>query len=50
VSDTPLPPDPLWAPEAVSPGRLGWLALLSSVFLFIAVGASLQVVDPALGI
>ena len=47
---TPLPSDPLWAPEAIPPGLLGWLALVTSVVLFIFVGSAVQLADPAVGI
>jgi len=40
----------MWAPEAVPPGRLGWLALVTSVLLFIGVGSAVQLADPAVGI
>jgi uncharacterized protein len=50
VSDTAPLPDPLWAPEPVSPGRLGWLALGISLVLFLGIGVTVQVVDPGVGI
>jgi membrane protease YdiL (CAAX protease family) len=51
VSDTPLPPDPLWAlPEPVPAGRLGGLALGVSVGFFVVIGATLQSLDPGFGI
>ena len=50
MSDTALPPDPLWAPAPVAPGRVGWLALGVSLLLFLGLGVTVQVADAGFGI